>query len=164
MIEEEETMGNEYKYWGKLENGEAVFIGEGGEATVEKDRRHLVTPTPEEKQEIFRTWPGLIDMHLEQERFSGGVDKPLVGALRDKITGLEFEARDDKRVIAALKYANDERDKMIKSLMDDIVEFKSRIETLHDTNRKWKEEVKRRDDTIEVLVEECKDLTYSGRL
>jgi len=60
-------MKNRLEYWGKLGNGEAVFVGKDGEAAVEKDFRHLVTPTPEEKREIFRTWPGLIDMHLEQK-------------------------------------------------------------------------------------------------
>jgi len=156
-------MKNRLKYWGKLENGEAVFAGEDGEAAIEKDHRHLVTPTPQEKQEIFRTWPGLIDMHLERKEKFPAVDSNVIGALEARRIELEFQARDDKSVIAALNYANDERDKMITSLMDDIVELKSRIETLHDTNRKWKEEVKRRDDTIEALVTECKDLRYSEK-
>ena len=75
-------MKNRLKYWGKLENGEAVFAGEDGEAAIEKDHRHLVTPTPQEKQEIFRTWPGLIDMHLEQERLSRASNfSPLISSL-----------------------------------------------------------------------------------
>ena len=154
-------MKERLKYWGKLANGKAVFIGEDGEAAVEKDFRHLITPTPEEKREIFRTWPGLIDMHLEKKERFPGIDSNVIGALRDKITGLEFEARDNERVIAALKYANDERDKMIKSLMEDIVELKNRVAGQVGVSWEWKNEVERRDATIEALKDECRELRYS---
>jgi len=45
-----------WKYIGKLENSESVFKADDGELAVEKDYRHLVKPTPEERGEIYRTW------------------------------------------------------------------------------------------------------------
>ncbi len=45
-------MKNRLEYWGKLGNGEAVFVGKDGEAAVEKDHKWMVTPTAGEKQEI----------------------------------------------------------------------------------------------------------------
>jgi len=74
---------------------------------------------------------------------------------------LEYEARDNERVIAALKYANDERDKMIKSLMEDIVELKNRVAGQVGVSWEWKNEVERRDATIEALKDECRELRYS---
>jgi len=46
----------EWKYIGKLKSGESIFKTEDGELAVEKDFRHLVKPTPEERGEIYRTF------------------------------------------------------------------------------------------------------------
>ena len=121
---------NTWKYHERLENGEAVFIRESGEIAVEKDHRHLVDARPEELFEIFRRWPELIDKITRGKDVFMGIGEDPIGALKDQIIALEFEAAESRSVITALKDSNDERDKMIASLMEDIAAEKVKVKNL----------------------------------
>ena len=121
---------NTWKYHERLENGEAVFIRESGEIAVEKDHRHLVDARPEELFEIFQRWPELIDKISRRGDIFMGIGEDPIGALKDQIIALEFEAAEKQSVIAALKFSNDERDKMIASLIVDVAGAEEKIRDL----------------------------------
>lgn len=55
-----------WKYWGILKNGEAVYVSTEGVINVEKDHRRLVQATPEEKREIYATWPALVEKAMKR--------------------------------------------------------------------------------------------------
>jgi hypothetical protein len=150
-------MTQSWKFWGKLENGVRVYCGEAGHISVERDAVCLEKPTPEEKQEIYRRWPGLIDKPTPINLRPKKNPEIEVIELTGDIAKMEIDAMERKSTIAALKYANDEKEKMILSFMKDVEELKGRIDTLHHTNRKWKEEVERRDGTIEALMWQIKE-------
>ena len=118
---------NTWKYHERLDNGEAVFIRESGEIAVEKDHRYLVDARPEELFEIFQRWPELIDKITQGKDVFMGIGENPIGALKDQIIALEFEAAERRSVITALKFSNDERDMMITALMEDIQAGKKTI-------------------------------------
>ena len=123
-------MNNTWKYRGRLNNKEAVFIEEGGKIAIEKDHHYLVDATPEEIQEIYMMWPELLPECKESRRQCPGIAREYDGALKDKIIALEFEAAEGRNVVEALKLSNDERDKMIASLMEDIATEKKKARDL----------------------------------
>jgi len=144
---------NAWKYWGKNEQGEGVFVRESGEVAVEKDHRHLTEPTPLEKQEIYRTWPGLLPECTESRRQCPGIARKRAGALKDRIIALEFEAAESRNLIAALTDANTAKDEMIVSLMQDIVELKESQGQDARNIRILRETVKLREEMIDRLAE-----------
>jgi len=150
-------MAETWKYHGRMDNGEAVFVAEGGRIAVEKDQRYLVDARPEELFEILRDWPELVDQIMEKKSACPIENEVDTAELKNKIAALEDEAAERREVVAALEYANDERDTMIESLMGDIAELKGRLLGAHETNRRWKEEVERRDGTIEALMSQIKE-------
>jgi len=150
-------MTTSWKYWGRLDNGEMIFVSQEGEIAVEKDYRHLVEPKPEELFEIFQKWPGLIDKIVKSKDKFPGINADAIAELKDKIIELEFEAAENRSVIVGLKHANEEKEKMILTLMDDITDLKGRLDTLHENNIRWIEEVNRRDGTIDALMAQLKD-------
>lgn len=156
-------MENVWKYRGRMDNGEAVYWNTDGRLAVEKDHRTLVEPKPSELYEIFQYWPELADFPARKKSTFPVENVVDTGALKDTIIDLEFEASEHRSIIEALKYSNDERDKMIVTLMDDIQDLKGQIDTLHDTNRKWKEEVARRDGTIDALMAQIKEGEYLNK-
>ena len=113
-------MANTWKYWEKLENGEAVFIQETGEIAIEKDYRHLVTARPAELFEVFQRWPELIDRVTKKRNMFQCVDGDVINTLQGRIINLEFEAAERQNVTAALKQANSEKDSLIIDLMADV--------------------------------------------
>ena len=146
-----------WKYWERMKSGEAVYITESGRIAVEKDHRHLMDARPEELFEIFQRWPELIDKITRGKDVFMGIGEDPIGELKDTIIALEFEAAENRNLIEALKHSNGERDKMIEALMGDITESKGRLLGAHETNRRWKEEVNRRDGTIEALMNQIKE-------
>lgn len=156
-------MNNTWKHHERLENGEAVFIRESGEIAVEKDHRHLVDARPEELFEIFQKWPELLEECIESRKRCPAIARKYDGALKDQIIALEFEAAEKRSVIAALKLSNDERDKMIASLMDDIENYKAEKRTLWLEIEMQRETKKRLDGIIVELTEQRKDEEYSKK-
>lgn len=154
---------NSWKYWGRNEQGEAVFVRESGEVSIEKDHRHLTEPTPLEKQEIYRTWPGLLPECKESRRQCPGIARKHDGALKDQIIALEFEAAESRNLIAALKDANKTKDEMIVSLMQDIAELKESQGHDARNNRTLRETLKRREEMIDRLAGETGDEEHSKK-
>ena len=156
-------MKTAWKYWGRLDSKKAVFATQDGDIAVEEDHRHLIEATPEQKQEIYKTWPDLVDKVVELKGRFPKIKPDVIGELKDKIIALEFEAAESRNLIAALKDANTAKDEMIVSLMQDIAELEGRILGAHETNRRWKEEVVRRDGTIEALMSQIKEGGYAKK-
>ena len=123
-------MKNTWKYHGRLNNGEAVFIQEDGRIAIEKDQRHLVDARPTELYEVFQKWPVLIDEVTQGKDVFMEIRQDKNLWLKDRVIALELEAQERRSVIVALKYANDERDKMIASLMEDVAAGKAKIKDL----------------------------------
>jgi len=117
-------MTTSWKYWGKLDNGEMVFVSQEGEIAVEKDYRHLVEPKPEELFEIFQKWPGLIDKIVKSKDKFPGINADVIAELKETIKIQERDSVNEKLLISALKYANEEKDKIIVALMEDIENYK----------------------------------------
>jgi len=55
-----------WKFIGNLKNGEGVYLHTDGAINVEKEFRYLINATPEEKQEIYKTWPKLIERAMQR--------------------------------------------------------------------------------------------------
>ena len=144
-------MSNKWKYWGRNERGEAVFVKRGGEIAVEKDQRYLVDASEEEKKEIFQRWPGLISNPAEDKTGLRAIDGDAIGTLRARITELELLSESKERVCDALKVSHKGREDINLSLMDDLEKAKQRIENLKTINGRWRHEVARKDDIIEAL-------------
>ena len=147
-------MKDTWKFWGNLKSGESCYVTSSGTVCVERDHRTLVQPTPEEKQEIYRTWPGLID-RAEDKRGAFPIENVVdTGALKDTIIDLEFEAVESRNIIKALKDANEEREKLIIALMADVEKYKEQISMLHFSARERKkrtEELERQYVALEAL-------------
>lgn len=124
---EERIMSKAWKYHGRLDNGEAVFVGEGGEIAIEKDHRTLVEPKPLELYNIYQKWPAVAFLPVRPKgRYPRG-STDVIEELRGVVVALETEADKHINTIDALKYSNDERDKMIASLMEDIAAGKETV-------------------------------------
>lgn len=150
-------MSNEWKYWGKLKAGGMVFVTESGRVAIERDQSYLVDATPEEKQEIYMMWPELLGEVKKYKVPREKTDQDMIAGLRENIKDLVVREVEREKVIDALKYGNEEKEKMILTLMEDIAEGKGRILALDARNWRWKEEVERRDGTIDALMARLKD-------
>ena len=80
-----------------------------------------------------------------------------VKGLTSIIKTLASDARKRESAIDALRAALKARDEMNEALRMDGVDLERRIDALHITNRKWKEEVRRRDGTIEALMTQIRE-------
>ncbi len=76
-----------------------------------------------------------------------------IEGLKSIIETLEADARKMESATDALKAALKARDEMNEALRMDAVDLEGRIDALHITNRKWKEEVRRRDGMIDARAE-----------
>ena len=106
-------MIDDLKYVGRLSNKEAGFVHTDGAIAVEKDQRHLVDATPEEKREIYRTWPGLIDKPTGNRNNFPKIKGNAIDELRDTIAGLERMIAEKDSLIRSLKFANSQKDEFI---------------------------------------------------
>lgn len=156
-------MEKSWKYWGKLKNEEMVFVSQEGEVAVEKDYRHLVEPKPAELFEIFQRWPGLMDTLAKKKDLSPAIKPDTIEELKDTIIELEFEAAENRNMIEALKYANEEKDKMIVALTEDVQSLKSRLDALNDVTRSWREAAAEKDSQIAALRYELTSGEYSKK-
>jgi len=91
-----------WSYWGRLEGKKAVYVTRDGEVSIEEDHRHLVEPTPEEKQQIYMTWPGLINERV-----------PYLGVV---VANWEQRVKDQQLTIEALRLEVQTRDIMVGEL------------------------------------------------
>jgi len=154
-------MPKAWKYWGKMDNGNMVFVQEGGGIAIERDHNYLSDAGPDEKWEIYQKWPGLIPKPEKARPSLVDLCDAEQGFLRSELNTAMEKHKEQESVIDSLKNSNARKDEMIASLMEDIAELKGRIDTLHETNRRWKEEVVRRDGTIGALMAQIKEGRYS---
>ena len=113
-----------------MKSGGNVYCTEEGHIAIEKDYRNLVYPRPREKQEIYRTWPGLLPEAGESRRQCPGITGRTIAELKDNIIALELEGAEMRDVISALKTANAEKDKFIAGLIDDATAREREIDGL----------------------------------
>ena len=125
-------MKNTWKYHGRLNNGEAVFVRESGEIAVEKDQRYLVDATPAELFEVFQSWPELIDEVTREKPYLPVWRRDDPAELKDQILTLERVAVVSRSRIEKMGFDIEERDKMISALRggDIVGELKDRIISL----------------------------------
>ncbi len=146
-------MKTAWKYWGRLEDKRAVFVTHDGEVAVEEDHRHLVEAKPAEKQEIYRTWPELIDKPPRVKDNFPGIKEDPIGVLRGRIVALENGKETNEKTIENMKVYNDERERLIMDLMMDIENLKKQLAAADRTRKTLLETVRRRETMIDAMVE-----------
>ena len=83
-----------------------------------------------ERQEIYRTWPGLCDKPKKYQVPRKEIDKLMIKGLRDAINELSLGGTEREKVIEALKTANAEKDTLIAGLIDDATQREREIDGL----------------------------------